>query len=239
MPDNASVGTASAAAELQELLLSTTDIEAFLQNLAGLAARSMGADLSCGLTLRRDGRPITVANSDDRAARVDELQYDQDDGPCLRSMRTAQTILIEDLAADDRWGDYRMHALAHGVRSSLSIPLHVDGQPLGALNLYATKPDAFEASARAQAERFAAEASRALALAVRLAHHTEMTAHLQSALSSRAVIDQAIGVIMGQNRCDADQAFALLRSASQHRNVKLRIIAAEIVAAVSGKQPPR
>jgi AmiR/NasT family two-component response regulator len=78
--------------------------------------------------------------------------------------------------------------------------------------------------------------SRALALAVRIAERTEMS-HLQIALGARAVIDQALGIIMGQNRCTADNAFELLRTISQNRNVKLRDIAAEMITAVSG-QPP-
>jgi len=76
-----------------------------------------------------------------------------------------------------------------------------------------------------------------LALAVRIAERTEMSKHLQTALASRAVIDQALGIIMGQNRCSADEAFEVLRTASQNRNVKLRDIAAEMITAVSG-QPP-
>ena len=87
------------------------------------------------------------------------------------------------------------------------------------------------------AGRFADEASRALALAVRIAERTEMSEHLQHALVSRAVIDQVLGIILGQNRYIADQAFQLLRSISQNRNIELRDVAAEMVTAVRG-QPP-
>jgi AmiR/NasT family two-component response regulator len=81
------------------------------------------------------------------------------------------------------------------------------------------------------------EASRALALAVRMAERSEMSAHLQNALASRAVIDQALGIIMGQNWCTADEAFEVLRSIFQNRNIRLRDVAADMVTAVSG-QPP-
>nr|MDQ3989594.1 GAF and ANTAR domain-containing protein [Actinomycetota bacterium] len=129
-------------------------------------------------------------------------------------------------------GQYRTSVLAHGVRSSLSLPLR-DGIA-GALNLYASRPRAFGETEREYGQRFAAEASRALALASRMARQSELTTQLEAALASRATIDQAIGIIMGQNRCDADHAFGLLRAASQNRNVKLRSVAAEIVTAVSG-----
>ena len=243
MPSHAT--TTSAAAELQELLLATEDITGFLDELAALTVRVLSGDLSCGITLRRDGSATTVASSDTRASQVDEIQYGHHEGPCLRSMGTGQVVVVEDLATDDRWSDYQMPALAHGVRSSLSLPLHADGGVIGhadggvmgALNIYATQPRAFGPHQQEVARRFADEASRGLALAVRMAERTEMTAHLQTALASRAVIDQALGIIMGQNRCTSHEAFEILRTASQHRNVKLRDIAVQMVTAVSG-QPP-
>jgi GAF domain-containing protein len=239
MSDRSSTASTSAeaAAELQQLLLATDDIEDFLRQLALLAATVLPGDISCGITLRRNRHATTVASSDRRASQVDEIQYEHDQGPCLTTLDTGEPILIEDLADDDRWDAYQMPALAHGVRSSLSLPLFSGSGVIGALNIYATRPHAFGQRERPTAERFADEASRALTLAVRMAERTEMSEHLQKALASRAVIDQALGVIMGQNRCTVDEAFEILRNISQHRNVKLREVAAEIITAVSG-QPP-
>ena len=227
----------SAVAELQQLLLATEDITGFLDQLATLTVKVLPGELSCGITLRRDRGAFTVASSDSRASQVDEIQYGHDEGPCLHSLATGEVVVVDDLADDDRWGGYRMPALGHGVRSSLSLPLHTDGEVIGALNIYATTPRAFGPAEQLVARRFADEASRALALAVRLAERSEMSAHLQAALASRAVIDQALGIIMGQNRCTADEAFEVLRTISQNRNVKLRDVAADMVTAVSG-QPP-
>jgi GAF domain-containing protein len=227
----------SAVAELQQLLLATEDVTGFLDQLATLTVKVLPGEVSCGITLRRDHGATTVASSDSRASQVDEIQYGHDEGPCLRSLATGQVVVVDDLADDDRWGGYRMPALGHGIRSSLSLPLHADGLTIGALNIYATTPRAFGPAEQLVAGRFADEASRALALAVRLAERSEMSAHLQAALASRAVIDQAVGIIIGQNRCTADEAFEVLRSISQNRNVKLRDIAADMVTAVSG-QPP-
>jgi GAF domain-containing protein len=224
---------ARARPELQELLLATEDIDHFLHQLTLAACIGVRPDVSAGITVRRDGRPATAASSDSWASRLDEVQYGHRQGPCLSSLATGETIAIEDLAGDSRWPEYRPGALAHGVRSSLSIPLVQDEKPAGVLNLYSRQPRAFGARERHEAERFAAEASRVLALAVRLAQHAELADNLQVALASRATIDQAMGVIMGQNRCTPEEAFAVLRSASQNRNVKLRTIAAEIIDAVS------
>lgn len=98
-------------------------------------------------------------------------------------------------------------------------------------------PEATSSSEQADAQRYADEASWALNLAVRFARNVEITNQLRAALCSRTAIDQGIGIIMGQNRCDADTAFAVLRAASQNRNIKLRDIAAEIITAVSSKSP--
>jgi RNA polymerase sigma-B factor len=224
----------SAVAELQQLLLTTEDITGFLDELTALAVKVLPGEVSCGITLRRDRGAFTVASSDSRAGQVDEIQYGHDEGPCLRSLATGQAVVVEDLADDGRWGSYRMPALGHGVRSSLSLPLRAGSQVIGALNIYATTPRAFGPSEQLVAGRFADEASRALELAVRMAERSEMSAHLQAALASRAVIDQAVGIIMGQNRCTADEAFEVLRTASHNRNVKLRDIATDMVTSVSG-----
>lgn len=191
---------------------------------------SGGASSSSG----RDGHPLTVASSDAEASRYDEVQYGHGQGPCLTSIRTGEVVVVADLTREERFGDYRPHALALGVRSAMSVPLSGGAGAVGALNLYSTRPHAFDRAEVEDAGRFADEASRALTMAVRLAQHAELSAQLQAALTSRAVIDQAIGVVMGQNRCGADEAFGILRTASQHRNVKLRTVAEEIVTAVSG-----
>ena len=117
----------------------------------------------------------------------------------------------------------------------MSLPLDGGDNAVGALNLYSRSAHAFDPRTQAEARRFADEASRALSLAVRLAHHIELTDQLRAALTSRTVIDQALGFIMAQNRCDADAAFAILRADSQNRNVKLRTVAAEILTTVTRK----
>jgi GAF domain-containing protein len=232
--DDVTVG----AAELQALLLSTGGVEEFLQKVADLAASRVTDGLSCGITLQPGGRPLTVASSDGLAATVDEVQYGIDKGPCLHAMRTGEVVSVPDTAGEPRWAGFEVRAAAHGVGSSLSIPLTTDDRQIGALNLYAPAAQAFGAAELRRAEGFAATASGALALAARQAEQADLSVQLRAALASRAVIDQALGVIMAQERCTAAQAFEILRAASQNRNVKLREVAAIILTSVSGSEPP-
>jgi hypothetical protein len=126
--------------------------------------------------------------------------------------------------------------LAQGVRSVLSTPLGVDGWHFGALNMYSTEAGGFDDSARAEARSWAQQASGAVGVALRLAERTRHGQQLAEALTSRSIIDQAIGILMAQQRCSSPVAFEILRSASQGRNVKLRTIAADIVRAVGGSE---
>jgi GAF domain-containing protein len=225
-----------AFAALQSLLLTSPSLDAFLVEVAGLAA-AVVPGASCGITVRRDGQPLTVASSDERAERVDEVQYGAGEGPCLETLRTGAVVDVPRLATDRRWERYRPHAEANGVRCSLSLPLAVGADTVGALNLYGYRPGAFGLAARGQAELFAAQAAAALTLVLRTAGLVEDRANLEQALTSRTIIDQAIGILMAQQRCTATDAFALLRAHSQNNNRKLREVAADLIAQVSGERP--
>ena len=235
MPTPDDAVTVTATAELSELLLNTDEFDQYLRQLVSCAAGDLGGGVSCGLTVSQDDRPIITASSDDTASMVDQLQHGP--SPGLSGMLTGETQLIEDMATDERWADFRMRALAHGVRSSLSIPLPVEGRPVGLLNFYSRHSHAFGARERATAQRYVAEATRMVALAVRMAQRLPLREHLAAALASRAVVDQAIGVIMSQRQCTAAEASDLLRTIAQTRNVKCSDVATEIVTAVGGTAP--
>jgi GAF domain-containing protein len=218
-------------------MLATPTVTQLLEEVARLAAAVVAPRASCGITLDMDHLPLTVVNSDARAAHLDEVQYGEDDGPCLESMRTGEVIVVSDVATEQRWGQYPAHAFGYGVRSSLSLPLVVNGEPRGALNLYSGAKDAFGAGPQRKAEIFALQASTVLTVALRQAQQTELTDQLREALTIRAGIDQALGILMAQRGCDRDVAFEILRTASQHQNRKLRDVASDMVEAVSGRRP--
>lgn len=229
---------ASAYRQLLALLADSLHVDVFLDHVVKVAAEVVSPAVACGLTMRRDGGAFTVASSGDLAADGDEIQYGADEGPCLEALRRERVVEVVDLREDRRWPRYREHALRLGIASSLSLPMTIDGDTLGALNLYATQPAAFTDTARRHALAFTDQATAALTVILRQADQSLLHQQLTDAMASRSIIDQALGVLMSQQRCTAKEAFALLRQASQHRNRKLRDVAAQVVKQISGEDPP-
>ncbi|MEU1042178.1 GAF and ANTAR domain-containing protein [Streptomyces sp. NPDC005551] len=217
-------------------LLETDSLEEFLQTLADAALELAGAE-GVGVTLEGGGRPMTVVSIGPAAPKLDEKQYGQDDGPCLQSLRTGTEITVADMLRESRWGDYPAYAAACGIRSSLSLPIAARTRLAGALNLYFGAPGACGDDDLTALRSLAAQAAGGIAVAQRIGDTQEFTLQLQAAMQSRSVIDQALGVIMGQRRCTAAEAFTTLRSASQHRNIKLRDLCAELITNISGRPP--
>lgn len=229
--------TATSLNDLQDLLLETQGVEDFLKGLTALAARLVTGGASCGMTVEPSGKPLTVACNNDIAAQVDELQYLLGEGPCLAALAGKTLVRVDDIAEETRWPGFAKLAPAYEIRSCLALPLFAGAKMIGALTLYSPRRQAFGAGETERIMHFARSASRALAVAVRLASYTTLVDQLRASLATRAVIDQALGIVMAQNRCSQAEAFAMLRDASQRRNVKLRQLAEEIVAKVSGERP--
>ena len=227
----------ASAAALQDLLVDSADVLEFLHELARLSASgfSCRGTVHCGVTLRRAAAAeYTVASSGDTARSLDEVQYEFGDGPCLHALRTGEEVLVADTLLESRWRNYTAHITSLGVRSVYSLPLALEGRAQAALNLYAAEPEVFDHRFRYAARAYAGQASQALKLAVRMAAQVGTVADLQAVLASRTDIDLAVGIVMGQNRCGQQEAFDVLRRASNARNLKLREIAAEVVQRYNG-----
>lgn len=235
----ASVELQEALVSLGTLLLSTPSVQAFLGRVADLAVQVFDPPATCGVSLYVDDTPTTVASSGLVAGQVEETQYEAGEGPCLHSMSTGQVVDIPDLAADGRWPDYRTHALALGLGSCFAVPLSDGRRTVGALNVHACEVDAFDDVARRALTLFGAQTSAALELLRRDAQHRQLGEQLQEALASRAVIDQAMGIVMVTRHCSPEDAFAFLRRTSQNANRKLREVATDLVAAVADGRGPQ
>lgn len=225
------------AMHLLELVIDTPDVESYLGEVVRMAEELSEGIAGVGVTVRRDGHLLSVATSNGLAAGVDEVQYGLGTGPCLDSLRTGAVVSVPDMSAETRWETYPAHAVARGVRSSLSLPMTIGGLPAAALNTYGAEPGLFDGELADHLGAFARQARLALVLAMRQAEQRSTVEQLHTAMQTRSLIDQALGILMARNRSTSDEAFAALRAASQSSNRKIVDIAAELIEATSGRPP--
>jgi hypothetical protein len=225
------------AAQLQELVLESVDVGQFLDELAEFSCAFFSApdnEVGCAFTVLRRKKAATVASSDPQARVLDEIQLEFGEGPCLAAMKDMCSVHVPDVASESRWADYMAVLAGLGVASILAVPLELEGETRAALNIFSPRPHRFSGADIDGAEEFAAQASRSLRLALRIAHLAEARNDLTAAMQSRTPIDIATGVVMAQNRCTQDSALRILKNASSLRNVKMRDVAAAVVASVNG-----
>lgn len=177
-----------------------------------------------GITLvAKRGKVTTIAPTDKVAIRADELQDETGSGPCLQGLRDADTVYVADVSADERWPEWSAKVRDElNIRSVLSLQLFVGTDALGALNLYSDEPNAFGLHDRVSALALAAH----IAVAVTSAQNFD---GIESALLHRTLIGQAQGMLIQAFKITPDQAFSALIRISQAKNVKLHVIAADMV----------
>ena len=220
-------------AEFAVALFAGGTVAATLQRIVDLAVVTIDGCDACGIFLVKDESIATQACSDALVADLDRLQLDTDEGPCLDAVSEAATFYAMDLAEDSRWPRFGPSATALGIRSLLAVPLAAE-RP-SALNLYARLPAAFGATDRAKGLIFATLAGLALKCAAEREGDVDALANLHQALRTREMIGQAEGILMERERITAEQAFDVLRRASQNLNIKLREVADAVV--VTGEVP--
>ncbi len=241
MADQTDALTASLRA-LSKFLLGEEAPRHGLRRIAEMGESAIeGADVT-GLTLLDgDGRPKTFVCTGDEASDIDQLQYDEGEGPCLSAYREGHIVRIGSNRIDQRWPGFSRRACERGVLSSMSAPLLVGGQGLGAINFYAHREEAFTEADEQVGQAFSEQAAVIVANAQSYWGAREHSLHLDEAMRSRAVIEQAKGIVMARSNLSADAAFDVLHRVSQRENRKLRDVAVDLVertqrtAATSGR----
>ena len=227
----APVGLSETLGSLSRTLLTDdANLQAGLRRVAAAGCSLLVNCSSASVTIIEHGRPSTMAATSDVAKTLDETQYRSDDGPCLTAARQARTIRIDNTSIDERWPEFSGAAHQHGIVSTLSVPMDLgDAAYAGGLNIYAATEAAFSELDEQVAGAFVVQASVIVANARAYWASFEMTRHLTTAMASRAVIEQAKGILMANYGVTSDEAFDRLRRQSQTENRKLRDIAADIV----------
>jgi GAF domain-containing protein len=222
----------AAFAELARIDLREHDLTWVLQRVADLAKATIPGAAEVSVSLVRAGRATSPVFTGPLALACDEGQYSTGRGPCLDAAVSGSTVVANDLATDGR-----RHAVEQGAAASLSVPLPVQDAVTGALNTYAVVKDAFDDDAVELARTFASYGAVAVANAHLYTSVATLAQDMKEAMASRAVIEQAKGILMGQRHCTEQEAFDILASASQRTNTKLRELAESVVRSVGSPRP--
>lgn len=227
--------TSETSDTLDQAMVRSSGLDTLLRDLTDRAVQEVPGAEACSITVRRAGRLLTLAGSDGMPSGLDLRQYENGSGPCVDAAETGEEQYAPDLAEESRWPSYTEYARSTGVRCVLAVPVAVEGESGAAINFYGVRPGAL-GPGRDAARAFAARSGEAIDVALRIERRRQSAADVRTALLSRSVIDQAVGILMARERIDARIALERLRRVSQDRNVKLRDLCGQLVARVSAPE---
>lgn len=221
---------ADSLAEAARTLHKHRNLDDILQTIVEVAQNSVPGFDHVGIaTLEKTGNIVTRAfTGGDLVLHLDEVQYSLRQGPCSAALQGTDTVSVSSLGSEQRWPEYVLRARALGVRSQMGVKLYLDEGTLGGMNFYSTLADEVTIDAQAMGRLFATHAAIALGYA-------RERDTLAVGLQTRTVIGQAIGILMERYQMAEDRAFAFLVRASSHGNIKLRVIAQELVDEANAK----
>lgn len=214
---------AEALAEAAYQINAQRPLPELLQDLVVMAARSLPGVDHVGISVTHaDGRIETVAATDDLVLKLDLLQYELDEGPCLSAIREEGMVLVNHADREQRWPRFMERAAGLGLRSQMGLRLYANNETVGGLNMYATQAEEIDPEVVHIASLFASHVALALGKA-------RIEENLTKGMEARQRVGVAVGILMERYELDEDRAFAYLARVSQTSNVKLRDIADELV----------
>lgn len=222
----------AALTTLRDVLDEHEDPHQALHRVCQQAVHAIGEADSASVTVLGADGPYVAATTSDHAHRIDHVQYQAGDGPCVEAAKTRQVVRVTVPEVADRWPAFAESSAEAGIGSYLCAPLFVDDEHHGSLNLYHCDNHGFSGLEAALLRLYTTSAEAALHARHRHLRARRHVDQLQRALTSRAVIDQAKGIIMGAHRISAEEAFDMLVDRSQRQNIKLNHLAAQFVAEI-------
>jgi hypothetical protein len=226
--------------QLHRQLEESDDIRGVLGGLTRHAASSLSraaaAQVACAVTLRRHQKTATIAGSSEKAVLLDRIEQDLAHGPSLEALHTFTPVLLADTRADTRWPLYSRNLTAAGYGSVLGVPIDLGETASAALNFFAPAAGVFTDEVISEAVGFSHTAGHALRVALHNITAALLAGDLRAAMESRTDIDLATGMIMTQNKWTQEQAFQFLLMASNNRNMKLHLVAREIIGRPAGSK---
>nr|WP_205808717.1 GAF and ANTAR domain-containing protein [Micromonospora sp. HNM0581] len=234
-PPAKTLGVLETAALLRELtagLIAVNDFDTALSVLVRITRDALAGVDWCGFTALRAGEPAGVAASDARLDCLDDLRHGPDT-PAMEAIRRREMVGAHALGAEPRWPQWTPRARELGVSGVISAPVDVDEQVIGAVNLYAAEPDALTPGHELTAMLLAEHAGLLLAAVREREKRAVLAVQQDIAVLNDGVIGQAVGVVMTQRGCPAEDALDVLRSAASSLSISLREVAERLVSTVS------
>ena len=222
MPEDISHRLARTLGDLAVQMQAQQGTDDTLRAIVDAAAHIVPGARWAGISMIQGRQVVAVVPTDPIVAKLDELQSELGDGPCLTALRDLHTVQIDDMSADTRWPQFTRQATELGIRSLLSFQLFVQAENLGALNLYGGAAGVFSDDSVQVGTILAQHAAVALV-------GTTAEDHFHAALASRDVIGQAKGFLMHRDSLTGLQAFNMLVQASKETNIKLVDVARWLV----------
>lgn len=220
---------------LAELRLSNATLDTIFEHICHAAVRTLEGWEAAAGSLAHGGEFATFGVSDKRIHAIDQAQYSSGKGPCVDAVRTGEMQYFDGQDVPPKWRHFAENAADRGVYSVFSLPLKLEGEVIGGLNLYSPERDALRSGQQEDAMFFAAYTAVAVANWNDLASAKSQAEQLKQGLESRTMIGQATGLLMAHEGLTSSEAFQKLVQLSQISNVKLREIAKRYVDAWEAK----
>jgi ANTAR domain len=204
-----------------------------LNELVAQAARQVPGCSGAAAVVWRGGEPVAVAASHPSLPELIDVQVRCGSGPLLDALSTGEPAGCADTLEEHRWPEYASAALRQGVRCSLSLA-HPTGGDAVCLSMFGARRRTLGPDSVAVAERLLAFGGAAVGVASEYGDARRAARQLRDAAESRAVVDQAKGVLMHALGCTAEEALQRMRQVSQAQNMKVTDVATRIIEARGG-----
>jgi GAF domain-containing protein len=222
--------TVEKLSRVTRLLKTQRTLPAQLEAVVGIVKRSVPSCDAVGIVLLVDGEPTSVAVTDRLTIEIDLVQYRTGEGPCLTALNDGDVVRIDILERDSTFTRFAPGALDRGLQSVLSTPLTSNGRSVGALNMYSTTANAFDERTSDAVRPMVEYAGEAIGSSPLYAYSLDMVDGLVEDLESRAIIEQATGVLMSTQEDTSKEALAQLRDLAVRSGETIRTVAEWVIS---------
>ena len=215
---------------LADTLVTDFDVADLFHDLAAACVDLLEVTAAGLMLVDVNGKLRVMASSSERSRLLELMEIQNDEGPCLDCHRHGASVLVADLAADRaRWPSFTDEAIRVGFGAVYALPMRLRQDTIGALNLFHRHPETITGDTLRLAQALADVATIAILQQRAVQGSADLSQQLQTALNSRVIIEQAKGVLAGQQHIDMPTAFTLIRAYARRTNQRLSMVARAVV----------